>query len=219
MAIEPGRHLLALVLGTAVLIHGVPAKAEEGGGAFDFALGLLGLGDDEKPEITYRERAPLVVPPKMELPPPQQAASANNPGWPADPDVARRKRLEAEKKLPRMRTRADELAMNRPLTAKERAEGYRPGSGMGAPIRDMTMNQDHYWNDPKIWKELEEENKDANFGEPQITPGQEPERRYLTDPPVGYRKPSANAPLKASVDTTPRRRVDDKFVGTPREEQ
>src|SRR3979409_1797008 len=38
--------------------------------------------------IEYRERAPLVVPPTRNLPPPQsEAAVTANPAWPKDPDV------------------------------------------------------------------------------------------------------------------------------------
>ena len=41
--------------------------------------------------VEFRERAPLVVPPSRELPPPQSAdAVARNPAWPKDPDVRRR---------------------------------------------------------------------------------------------------------------------------------
>jgi len=42
--------------------------------------------------IEYRERAPLVVPPTRNLPPPQsESAVTANPAWPKDPDVKQRK--------------------------------------------------------------------------------------------------------------------------------
>ena len=48
----------------------------------------LGLRRDGE-GIEYRERAPLVVPPSRNLPPPQsEAAVTANPAWPKDPDVA-----------------------------------------------------------------------------------------------------------------------------------
>src|ERR1700745_2625879 len=52
-------------------------------------LGLSRSGDGL---IEYRERAPLVVPPTRELPPPRDEAevAAKTPAWPKDPDVARR---------------------------------------------------------------------------------------------------------------------------------
>ena len=62
----------------------------------------LGLQRDGEPgrDIDYRERAPLVVPPSRNLPPPRDEADvvAKTPAWPKDPDVARRKQeLAAEK--------------------------------------------------------------------------------------------------------------------------
>ena len=41
--------------------------------------------------VEFRERAPLVVPPSRELPPPQSAdAVTRNPAWPKDPDAKQR---------------------------------------------------------------------------------------------------------------------------------
>ena len=65
----------------------------------DAVLGILGM-DEEKPEIDYRERAPLVVPPKMVLRPPEASPIEGNKAWPQDPDVQRRKAADAQKKLP-----------------------------------------------------------------------------------------------------------------------
>ena len=52
----------------------------------------LGLRRDGEEGITYRERAPLVIPSSRDLPPPDTGdAAATNPAWPKDPDVERRK--------------------------------------------------------------------------------------------------------------------------------
>ena len=60
----------------------------------------LGLRRDGE-GIDYRERAPLVVPPSRNLPPPQSEASVTaNPAWPKDPDAQQRKVEAAKKKLP-----------------------------------------------------------------------------------------------------------------------
>src|SRR5262249_58786200 len=49
--------------------------------------------------IDYRERSPLVVPPKLDLPPPAAAAAeVKAPNWPKDPDEARRKAAIAARK-------------------------------------------------------------------------------------------------------------------------
>ena len=68
----------------------------------------LGLRRDGE-GIDYRERAPLVVPPSRNLPPPQDSASVTaNPAWPKDPDVQQRKAEATKKKLPN-RTAAETM--------------------------------------------------------------------------------------------------------------
>ncbi|MEA2831352.1 MAG: hypothetical protein QOF22_2100 [Bradyrhizobium sp.] len=53
--------------------------------------------DDGK--IEYRERSPLVVPPRLDLPPPDTSSKeVRAPNWPKDPDEGRRKATAAAKK-------------------------------------------------------------------------------------------------------------------------
>src|SRR5712671_3134633 len=53
--------------------------------------GIGGTNMDNR-GIEYRERSPLVVPPKLDLPPPAAASNeVKAPNWPKDPDEARRK--------------------------------------------------------------------------------------------------------------------------------
>ncbi len=55
---------------------------------------MAGIGGTnmENKGIEYRERSPLVVPPKIDLPPPASAsADVKAPNWPKDPDEQRRK--------------------------------------------------------------------------------------------------------------------------------
>ena len=61
---------------------------------------MSGLGGKnmESKGIEYRERSPLVVPPKLDLPQPANSAAANAPNWPKDPDEARRKAAIAARK-------------------------------------------------------------------------------------------------------------------------
>ena len=51
----------------------------------------IGAKGMEKKGIEYRERSPLVVPPKLDLPPPASADADDAPNWPKDPDERRRK--------------------------------------------------------------------------------------------------------------------------------
>ena len=117
----------------------------------------LGLRKDGE-AINYQERAPLVIPPSRALPPPEKAdaALANNPAWPKDPDVARRK-IEAEHGAQSQhqrgtRTRAESAAAgssSRPaaIRARRRAIGAsvnrtarRPATG-SAPSELGTKGQ------------------------------------------------------------------------------
>src|SRR5947199_1977115 len=79
-----------------------PARAEEGNQTLRQIFGLVtgDTGQKDTDGIDYRERPPLVLPPKMELPPPQAAAEKPSPAWPNDPDVGRVKKLKAEAKAP-----------------------------------------------------------------------------------------------------------------------
>ena len=62
---------------------------------------MRGIGGTnmENRGIEYRERSPLVVPPKLDLPAPGSvAAEAKAPNWPKDPDEQRRKAAVAARK-------------------------------------------------------------------------------------------------------------------------
>src|SRR5947207_12466136 len=62
---------------------------------------MAGVGGTnmENRGIDYRERSPLVVPPKLNLPPPVSASTeVKAPNWPKDPDEARRKAAIAARK-------------------------------------------------------------------------------------------------------------------------
>src|SRR6266513_1016757 len=59
----------------------------------------LGLQRDGQ-AIDYHERAPLVVPPSRDLPPPRsdEEVAEKTPAWPKDPDVSSRKQAAAAEK-------------------------------------------------------------------------------------------------------------------------
>lgn len=172
-----------------------PARAD---GILNSFSNLLGLGDDDEPEITYRERAPLVVPPKMELRPPEQSKVEANPAWPKDPDVERRKQADLLKRYPggvpeseRRRLNGERASMGE-MTGSRSAKSYR-----SYPDEENTLADRKHadWLRPDVMQR--ESEAAARQASASSTPGVEPERRYLTDPPVGLRKPSANAEFKA----------------------
>src|SRR6202158_286108 len=79
---------------------------------------MAGIGGTnmENKGIEYRERSPLVVPPKIDLPPPASAsADVKAPNWPKDPDEARRKAAIAARK----KDNKDPVEARRILTPSE----------------------------------------------------------------------------------------------------
>src|SRR5207237_7688157 len=64
----------------------------------DNLMSGIGAKSMEKKGIEYRERSPLVVPPKLELPPPAETPAKAAPNWPKDPDEKRRKEAIAQRK-------------------------------------------------------------------------------------------------------------------------
>src|ERR1700733_3177555 len=84
--------------------------------------GIGGTNMDNR-GIDYRERSPLVVPPRLDLPPPQTTATeVKAPNWPKDPDEARRKAMIAKRNKDKRDTRDATQAANdasRPLSPSE----------------------------------------------------------------------------------------------------
>src|SRR5438445_5870083 len=103
---------------------------------------MAGIGGTnmENRGIDYRERSPLVVPPKMDLPPPGSvAAEAKAPNWPKDPDEQRRKAaIAARKKANKDPREASRILMPSELAQKGggRSSGGdtvdQPGGNPGA---------------------------------------------------------------------------------------
>src|SRR5712691_3691468 len=86
-------------------------------------LGLKRDGDG----IEYRERAPLVVPPSRNLPPPQPEGSAvaANPAWPKDPDLAGRRKQATAAERAKLKASAEGSVIDdaRPLRPNELDRG------------------------------------------------------------------------------------------------
>jgi len=151
------------------------------------------------PGIEYRERAPLVVPPSRNLPPPQDSGTvAANPAWPKDPDSSRRKQVAAAAERARLKASADPSADEaRPLspTEIERGRVAASKSGPASPEADdaqRPMSPDQLGNKRTFF--------DNVFN--MFTPGKpesaqftnEPPRTTMTAPPPGYQTPSPEQP-------------------------
>src|ERR1700745_4157147 len=105
-ALTRSPRLSAIALGVGLLFVSNAARAgdDEDEPTFEEKIitgimrGLGGINMDNS-GIDYRERSPLVVPPKLDLPPPASAAKeVKVPNWPKDPDEAKRKAMIAARK-------------------------------------------------------------------------------------------------------------------------
>ncbi|HEY2758253.1 MAG TPA: hypothetical protein VGJ01_21255 [Pseudolabrys sp.] len=194
--------LVGLALGAALLAAPAPARAEDNEPSIDQKVmrGImegLGLKRDGEATINYQERAPLVIPPRLDLPPPEKsdAIIANNPAWPKDPDIARRKEAD---RLQRNRNISEEREREQnPLSPSQMTTGPAP--------KRQARTADNY------------QAPQGDFANP-LPPSQlgyvgglfgkmfgkkdddvssftgEPPRASLTEPPPGYQTPSPDQP-------------------------
>ncbi len=199
---------LSVTLGAAVLASSLvwpaSARAEEDVPVdTKIVRGLmesLGLKRDGEALINYQQRAPLVIPPGRALPPPEKSDSviANDPSWPKDQDVARRK-AEAERARNRNVTDERELEQ-RPLRPDQLTPGgrstrpaqqadstpsmQRSGERSGVPLPQSEMGST-----PSLFGLF----GGGNAAEVGKFTG-EPPRASLTAPPRGYQTPSPDQP-------------------------
>ncbi|WGD53889.1 hypothetical protein QA641_08320 [Bradyrhizobium sp. CB1650] len=182
----------------------------------DNLMSGIGAKSMEKPGIEYRERSPLVVPPKLDLPPPTATEAKAAPNWPKDPDVKRRKEAIAARKKASKPKENWEAA--RPLTPAE-----MNAAKTAAPAREN--------NDPI---------QPGTNGNPSLSPAQlgysggllgmfkgnsseetkftsEPPRQSLVEPPPGYQTPSPNYAYGSGPDKS-RRMYYDIMSGKEKEQ-
>jgi hypothetical protein len=188
----------AIALGVGLVMAAGPVRAaddeDEDDKTFEEKIieGIMrGIGGTnmENRGIDYRERSPLVVPPKLDLPPPGSvAAEAKAPNWPKDPDEQRRKAaISARKKANKDPAEAHRLLTPSELAQKgagrSSGEGSdQPGGNLGASV--LSPSQLGY---NGSFSGLFGGNKS------ETAPFKgEPTRESLTQPPTGYQTPSPN---------------------------
>jgi hypothetical protein len=182
-------------IGAGLIAAATGAAAQEGMFMKD-VLGTIGIIPKDQPPIEYRERPPLVVPPKLELRDPvaPNAVEARIPEWPKDPDVIEARRKEAEARVPitemeRRRMNADSGAR---LSIDEIRAGRKPGAGIptSPTYRPGDGGRADSWVHPDQLR--------AQGRKPEtLVPGPEPERQLLSEPPSGFRRPAAGAVVRA----------------------
>ncbi|HEX7883783.1 MAG TPA: hypothetical protein VF499_13735 [Afipia sp.] len=191
--------LAAILLGVGLVLGAGPVRAQDedddDGKTFEQRLMdnlMSGLGGRklEDGSIEYRERSPLVVPSKADLPPPQSGKPKLAPNWPKDPDVAERKAAREaakqkamspeEARMPLMPSELNKRAP-RSKTAESNAPG---GNNANSPLMMLPSELGYnggLFSNPFGGTTTETEKFTS-----------EPERSELTQPPSGYQTPSSN---------------------------
>jgi hypothetical protein len=199
--------LSAIVLGVGLLMAAGAARAgddDEDDKTFEEKVieGVMkGMGatNMDNSSIDYRERSPLVVPPKLDLPPPASASAEKPaPNWPKDPDEARRKAAVAARKKDKNDHRDATTASidaARPLSpselnaAKQKpttkdtsgSDSLKPGDTSANPLMPSELGYTGGFSG--MFKGNKSEATEFK---------QEPTRDSLTQPPPGYQTPSPN---------------------------
>jgi len=189
-----GVRLLAGVMALTAL--GVSAAQAEEGVAVKNLLGSIGLINPDRDPIAYRERAPLVLPPKVELREPAAPGNlrASNPQWPNDPDVAARRAKQADGRVPVTQSEIRRMSENNPrLSVEELRAGRIAGKPLDGPvIRRGDNSRDELLMTPDQLRNQGVLQEEANQSDG------EPLRRTLTDPPAGMRKSATGNQIQKS---------------------
>ncbi len=199
--------LSAVVLGVGLLMAAHAARAGDDDDddktieekIIENVMKGIGATNMENTGIDYRERSPLVVPPKLDLPPPASASAEKPaPNWPKDPDEARRKAAIAARKKDKNNHRDATAAFNdsaRPLSPRELdvartkpgssdvrgSDSLQPGVAGASPLSPSQLGFDGSFFG--MFKGNTSESKEFK---------QEPPRESLVQPPPGYQTPSPN---------------------------
>ena len=189
----------AIALGVGLVMASGPVRAagdeDEDDKTFEEKIieGIMaGIGGTnmENRGIEYRERSPLVVPPKLNLPPPAAAAAeAKAPNWPKDPDEQRRKAAATARK----KDNKDPVEAARVLTPAELAKGKTAGTSRAGndPVTPGVTNNPILSPSQLGYSGGLSGMFGGNKTETAPFKG-EPTRESLTQPPVGYQTPSSN---------------------------
>ncbi len=139
----------------------------------------LGLTKDTKAPIDYREHGKIVLPPRMDLPPPAVTHTVGD--WPVDQEIQRRKlaKDEAKKEIAGQgdaRLRYTHPFPNAPVTIRAADQSGPDGAAPEGKVESSSVLGNL---NPMSW---------VGMGK-SVPLGSEPNREWLTDPPTGYRAP------------------------------
>ncbi len=144
--------------------------------------GIWGFGGtDEKPTIDYREHGKIVVPPKMDLPAPGAAPTADASQWPVNQEVIRKKAEKDAAKKTIAGVGDARLRYTHPfdpngVVTVHATDHDNPGASCAdGKCGSTTLGSLN----PLNW---------VGMGKT-VPLGPEPDRQWLTDPPKGFRAP------------------------------
>src|SRR5215218_1049098 len=191
--------LAAITLAVGLVMAAGPVRAaddDEDDKTFEEKIidGIMaGIGGTnmENKGIDYRERSPLVVPPKLDLPPPAVANAAKlAPNWPKDADEQRRKAAAAARK----KENKDPREASRILTPAELEKGRTAGTARknSDPLQPGISETNNILSPSQLGYNG---GFSGLFGgsKTETAPFKgEPTRESLTQPPPGYQTPSPN---------------------------
>lgn len=209
----------------AALLAASPARAD--GDTWNTMLGWVGLGHKHSPDdstIDYSPRPALVVPPKMDLPPPQTAAAPPQ-NWPHDPDKMARARADADSRRPAPSSDSSADATTGDFVAD--ADKTKTNAKTDQAVRCSGEGGKGicFYGPSELVDMMKGFNVGDMFGShtentSTLRIGNEPPRQYLTQPPPGYQMPKVkgeededSAADASSADTS---KYDSVDVGGPR---
>lgn len=194
---------VVIVIGSAGAVFAANDDDEDDAPDTKFFRGLLkglGLKRDGDNGIEYRERSPLVLPNGRNLPAPEtESVTAKNPAWPLDVDVKRARENKSKRAKENVRAAGDET--DRPELPSELNKGRRTGAG--APNTPTPGGQAEAASNPSTPSQLGTQGIFKQLWAPKeeyATFTGEPTRGRLTEPPPGYRTPSAAQPYGVGKD-------------------
>lgn len=193
------RFVAAFLVGSGLTLAALPVQAQDGSLMRNF-LGTIGVIPAPQEDIDYRARAPLVVPPAMKLQEPTSPATARNAKWPNDPDVAARRAAAKDALIPA--TEREKYIMGqRPLLSQEEIQRGRVNTPPITTPHRSAMDESPYevMTQPILIGREVAAQRNAS-AESAVKLGQEPPRRYLSDPPVGLRKPAGSGEFTRTRD-------------------
>lgn len=186
-----------VAVGAAALAAvGASGAAAQEGVLAKSLLGAVGIIPQGRPPIEYRERAPLVLPPKLQLRAPANPGDLEASGnWPKDPDVAAARREAFEANAPETLTQRYKNSEGRRLSIDEIMAGRRV-STRAEPFDPAKLDNrsDRSRLTPIELRGVSPEKKLSGDGL---------ERQALTDPPQPLLKAQGGRKLKATRDIVP----------------